>query len=274
VTHQLDHAGILVPRLTDAVPLLARLGFTLTRRAEHRNADGSSAGSAQCSMMFESGYVEVQELADINGTHILAPAVRRNFGLHTLAFGVADAEAAREDAARAGLPATAVMEWARRIEEEDISTDARFAFFVANYDPKDDSFLCWVRHLTPEALRSARLVRHANGARALRAVVIATRDDPARLLDRYVACGGVREAPGVVRFRDGAVEVLQAAEYPPALARAAWPNDSWFAALRIGFDDPAAFADTARDAGYAVEPWRGAFVVDLLKPLGCVMIAT
>ena len=90
----LDHAGILVPRLDEAVALLGRLGFTLTRRAEHRAEGGGSAGSAQCSIMLESGYVEVQEISDLAAAaHILAPAARRNFGLHTLAFGVDDAAA-------------------------------------------------------------------------------------------------------------------------------------------------------------------------------------
>jgi hypothetical protein len=78
VSITLDHAGILVPRLAEAAALLERLGFTLTRRAEHRAEGGASAGSAQCSLMLETGYVEVQEIADLaSSTHILAPAARR-----------------------------------------------------------------------------------------------------------------------------------------------------------------------------------------------------
>ncbi len=270
----LDHAGILVPRLDDAAALLARLGFTLTRRAEHRAEDGGSAGSAQCSIMLGTGYVEVQEIASLAAsTHILAPAARRNFGLHTLAFGVEDAEAARASVAEAGLAVTPVMRWARPVEEADLAAEARFAFFVAAYDPAEEALLCWVQHLTPGALRNARLLRHANGAHALRAAVIATRGDAAALRARYLACGGVAEAAGQIRFGDGAVELRGAAELPPMLAAGAWPAEAWFAALRLAFDEPAAFAAAARREGFAAEPWGDGIAVDLRGPLGCVVIA-
>lgn len=274
MTASLDHAGILVPRLEDAAALLQRLGFTLTRRAEHRAEGGGSAGSAQCSIMLGTGYLEVQEIAGLAAsTHILAPAARRNFGLHTLAFGVPDAEAAREAVARAGLPVTPVMHWARRVEEADIAAEARFAFFVAPYDPADEALLCWVQHLTPAALRNPRLLRHANGARALRAAVIATRGDPAALVTRYRASGGEAAAPGVVRLGDGAVEIRGAADLPPAIAAGDWPAEAWFAALRIEFADPAAFAEAARREGIAAVAWGGGHAVDLRAPLGCVIIA-
>ena len=269
----LDHVGILVPRLDAAAALLARLGFTLTRRAEHRAASGASAGSEQCSIMLEHGYVEVQEITDLaTSGHILATAARRNFGLHTLAFGVEDAAAAREAAAGAGLPVTPVMEWARQVEEEDISAEARFAFLVAAWEAGDDSFLCWVRHLTPEALRTPRLLRHANGARDLRAAVIATRGDPARLLSRYEACGGVRDGARV-RFGDGTVEVRGPSELPPSLAAAPAPAPDWFAAMRLGFDDPDSFAAAARREGFAATPEAGAITVDLRPALGCFILA-
>jgi catechol 2,3-dioxygenase-like lactoylglutathione lyase family enzyme len=274
VSFTLDHAGILVPRLDAAAALLARLGFTLTRRAEHRAESGGSAGSAQCSIMLEAGYVEVQEIAGLAAsTHILAPAARRNFGLHTLAFDVPDAEAARAAVAQAGLAVTPVMHWARAVQEVDIEAEARFAFFVAAYDPSEEALLCWVQHLTPAALRSPRLLRHANGARALASVVIATRGDPAALVARYVACGGSAATPGMVSFGQGAVEIRGVADLPPILVDRPWPAGSWFAALRIVFDDPAAFADVARREGFVATPWDGGLVVDLRAPLGCVVIA-
>lgn len=270
----LDHAGILVPRLDPAAALLSRLGFTLTRRAEHRAEGGGSAGSAQCSIMLGTGYVEVQEIADLAAsTHLLAPAARRNFGLHTLAFGVDDAEAARAMAAAGGLPVTPVMHWARQVAEEDIAAEARFAFFVAAHDPQDEALLCWVRHLTPEALRSPRLLRHANGARALHAAVIATQGDPATLVARYLACGGREDGPGRVRFGAGCVEIRRAADLPPMLAAGTWPAGAWFAALRLGFDDPGALAEAARREGFAATPWGAAVAVDLRGPLGCIVIA-
>lgn len=269
----LDHAGILVPGLEAAAALLGRLGFTLTRRAEHR-AEGGSAGSAQCSVMLETGYIEVQEIAGLAAsTHLLAAAARRNFGLHTLAFAVEEAEAARAAVAAAGLEVTPVMRWARRVEEPDLAAEARFAFFVAPWRPGAEALLCWVQHLTPAALRSPRLLRHANGARALRAAVIATRGDPAPLEARYRAAGGTPAAPGRLRFGAGMVELRGPAALPPMLAAGGWPAEAWFAALRLGFDDPEGFAATCRREGFATAPWEAAIAVDLRAPLGCVLLA-
>jgi hypothetical protein len=164
------------------------------------------------------------------------------------------------------------MHWARRVEEPDIAAEARFAFFVGSYDTRDEALLCWVRHLTPEALRSPRLVQHANGARALRSVVIATRGDPVPLVARQLACGGTA-APGGVAFGDGLVEISRPDALPPLLADAAWPADPYFAALRIAFDDPAVIAARVVREGYAAPPWQGGFALDLRAPLGCVLIA-
>jgi hypothetical protein len=186
---------------------------------------------------------------------------------------VDDAEAAHQAVASAGLNVTPVMRWARRVHEPDIDAEARFAFFVGAYDVKEEALLCWVQHLTPDALRSPRLLRHENGARALHAAVIATRGDPASLVARYVACGGVAEAPGLLRFGEGTVEIRGTPALPPMLVDGVWPAEAWFAALRIGFDDPQAFASAARREGFAVQPWGAALAVDLRPPLGCVLVA-
>jgi hypothetical protein len=66
--------------------------------------------------------------------------------------------------------------------------------------------------------------------------VIATRRDAARLMARYVACGGVVSAHGVVRFGGGAVDIAGTAELPAMLAEGDLPAEAWFAALRMEFD--------------------------------------
>ena len=130
-----------------------------------------------------------------------------------------------------------------------------------------------MQHLTPDALRSPRLLRHANGARALRGAVIATRGDPAVLLERYLAFGGTPDArPCVVRFGAGAVEIRGAADLPAAL-HGDWPAKSWFAALRMEFDDVGAFVAAVQQEGVPVAPFDGGLAVDLRGPLGCVVLA-
>ena len=78
MTTTLDHVGLIVPRLDEAARIFRALGFTLTERAEHTrvNAAGEveSAGSAQHSVMFEDGYIELQEITDPEQRHLLSPA--------------------------------------------------------------------------------------------------------------------------------------------------------------------------------------------------------
>ena len=90
-TVDLDHIGFIVPELAAARVLFEGLGFTLTGRADHtrRDAEGRvvPAGSAQHSVMFDTGYIELMQITDPLAGHQLTPAMRERFGLHVLALG-------------------------------------------------------------------------------------------------------------------------------------------------------------------------------------------
>ena len=171
-TVDLDHIGFIVPDLAAGRGLFEGLGFTLTARADHtrRDAEGRvvPAGSAQHSVMFDIGYIELMQITDPLAGHQLTPAMRERFGLHVLALGTADAAACHAARQQAGLPVGAVMDWSRPVSTPERSGLARFLYFDTRWSPGDPSYVCWVQHATPELVRSPSLLRHANGATALR----------------------------------------------------------------------------------------------------------
>ena len=168
----LDHIGFIVPDLGAARDLFVDLGFVLTERADHTrsNAQGQtvSAGSSQHSIMFEVGYIELMQITDAQAGHQLTPATGERYGLHVLALGCADARAWHAQCLQNGLAVRAVMDWSRPVHTPERSGLARFAYFDAPWQPSDPSYVCWVQHVTPELVRSPSLLRHPNGARALR----------------------------------------------------------------------------------------------------------
>lgn len=168
----LDHIGFIVPDLNAARDLFVDLGFVLTDRADHTrsNAQGQtvSAGSSQHSIMFEVGYIELMQITDAQAGHQLTPALGERYGLHVLALGCADARAWHAQCLQNALAVRPVMDWSRPVRTPERSGLARFSYFDAPWQPSDPSYVCWVQHVTPELVRSPSLLRHPNGARALR----------------------------------------------------------------------------------------------------------
>jgi hypothetical protein len=283
IAFTLDHLGLIVPSLTKASALFADLGFTLTRRADHTrvNARGEveSAGSSQCSIMFGEDYLELQEQTGPPGEHPLSPAADKHFGLHIVAVGVPDAQAAQPEIVRRGLPAGPAMEWTRPIDEEDRSGTARFGFIAMPYSTSDECFLCWVEQKTPDLVRSPRLMNHANGAVALGGLVISIPDgaDARLIAARHVAAGA--EAVEVAAAR--AVLSLGVAttliERRGALKSLGLDHETYrgarVSALALRFADPASFGARAAKLGLDVRRWRNALAINLGPDYEAIILA-
>jgi len=274
----LDHVGLIVPGLDEAGRLFEALGFTLTRRAEHRREgpDGAPepAGSAQRSIMFERGYIELQEITDPQERHLLSPAKAKHYGAHILAFGVEDAGAARDAAGEAGLALGPVFEWGRPIAEEDARGEARFRFFVADYQSKDEALLCWTEHLTPALLRSPRLTAHENGAEALAGITIAVESDAAlgEVAARLRAAGGRPLDGARLAFGEAVVTLATQASLPPALSRRPAPAPRHVAAVSIALARPDRLAEAARALGLGIEEAGGRVTLDLGERFGVFLV--
>lgn len=184
----LDHVGFIVRDLGASCDLVAQLGFCQTVRADHTRTNNAgelvSAGSSQRSVMLHGGYIEFMQITDPSAGHQLTPATSVRHGLHVLALGTDDAAACRDACIHADVAVGPLLSWARPVREADIHGVARFCYFDSRWGPQDPSYICWVQHLTPELLRSPRLLAHDNCAKALTAVVYR---GPVRLAQRWIA---------------------------------------------------------------------------------------
>lgn len=256
----LDHVGFIIADLGAAQALFTRLGFSLTVRADHTRTtlDGRtvSAGSAQHSIMFETGYVELMQITDPAAGHQLTPAIHARYGLHVLALGAPDAQAWHAQCGRDGLAVGPLMDWSREVRTDARSGLARFRYFDSPWQATDPSYICWVQHLTPELVRSPSQLLHANTANRLAGIAYA---GPAPALAdwsrRLQASGARLGADATVLDLDGQCVSLR---HDPTLATVL-P-----VALLLEVRDLAAFERSARAAGRPITGDASeAIVVDL-----------
>ncbi|MCR9138521.1 MAG: VOC family protein [Alphaproteobacteria bacterium] len=260
-----DHIGIVVPDLDRAAEDYEALGFTLSSPVSHETADGQSAGSRQCSIMMRDGYIELQEITGPAGSHLLSAAREKHFGLHIIAFGVPDARIAHARLTETQLPLGEVLEWSRRVHRTDGDREARFAFFVADYNPADEALLCWVQHLTPDAIREPRLLDHANGAIGLTRIGLYA-EDQARadtITHRLRDAGGDAEGQNLVRFGRVAMSVSLPGE-SGGIPQAHWPAPAFAADIGLSLSDPSLLAGKARSLGLPVTGSGDRMVVDMM----------
>ena len=267
----LDHVGLVVPDLADAARDFEALGFTLTDEADHTRTDGAPAGSVQRSIMMETGYIELQQLTGPAGSHLLSAAQDKFHGLHILAFGVADAGAAREAVATAGLAVGDVLEWSRTVERPEGAREARFSFFVADYRVSDEALLCWVRHRTPELIREPGALAHANGAVALGGLTFAAADSglAETIRTRMLTAGAV---PDDDALRLGSARLLIETATGPDDA-GSWPAPAHVRDMHLAFTDPSAILERADVAGWPVALGRDGGTIDMRTRYNVRLIA-
>lgn len=261
----LDHIGIVVPDLARAADDFAALGFTVSSPVAHETADGTSAGSTQCSIMLQDGYIELQEITGPKGSHLLSAAQEKHFGLNILAFGIDDAPHAHAKLGQTHLPVGEVMEWSRMVHRADGDQEARFKFFVADYDPVDEALLCWVQHVTPDAIREPRLLKHANGATALSHVGLYAVDDAIaeRVVKRLQAAGGMASGAHGIAF--GPIKMtISKLDTDGGIPSSQWPADAFAADIGLVLTDPSTVADKAKGLGLPVTRWADHVVIDMM----------
>src|SRR3954452_6152113 len=213
----LDHAVIDVrDRMDEAARVFAALGFTLTPRGHH------TLGSMNHLMMFGTDYLELLGFGTGGATRPeLAPFP---VGLNGLVFKTADADAVHAHAADAGLPILPVQSFSRPVDLGGIRSDARFR--TTRLDPEKIAMgrVYFCEHLTPELVWRPEWQAHANGARAIARVIVATAE-PHRTASLFAALFGpdsVVEADGKCRIGAGAAQI----ELAPLAAIAAEFGDA------------------------------------------------
>lgn len=205
----IDHAIVATGDLGAAEDAFARLGFSVTPRGLH----SAHMGTANATTVFSNGtYIELMGI--VAPTERNAPfrdgitAGRTLFGL---ALKTADAEAARDAFAAAGVDDGPVASFSRPVGLPDGEHEAAFRTtnIAASATPGAHAFVC--EHLTPAVVWRPDYLEHPNGVTGLRAIV-AVADDPEAAAEAWgtIAPGPVSTSASkaTVDFHNAQLEIL------------------------------------------------------------------
>jgi catechol 2,3-dioxygenase-like lactoylglutathione lyase family enzyme len=169
----IDHVLVGVRDLEGARELWQRLGFTMSPRGHH-----IGWGTANYCAMFERGYVELLGVVDPQQfTNHLDEFLTEREGAMGVAFATDDAMACSQALAAANFSPEGPTELKRSLETQAGEVMPAFSLVHLPPDktPEMRAFVC--QHLTPDLIRRPEWLRHANSARRLVSVTIAS-DDP------------------------------------------------------------------------------------------------
>ena len=201
----IDHAVVMVRDLDHAAETWKQLGFTLSPRGTH----SAHMGSGNYTMMLDPDYIEL--LGVLAATEHNAPArafLDKRQGIERVAFTAVDAASGAEEIRARGLAALGPTDFERPVTMPNGTVSAAkfrtFGWPVAEAPAGMRIFAC--QHKTRETVWIPELMRHKNGAKRLRTVLLVA-PDPAkeaahlgRLIDRETKV----EADGAIAVPSGA----------------------------------------------------------------------
>jgi len=201
----IDHAVVMVKELDKAAEHWKQLGFTLSPRGTH----SAHMGTGNYTIMFDPDYMEL--LGVLTGTEHNAPARaflgKHGDGIERIAFTAIDSAAGAEEIRARGYTPIGPTDFERPVTMPDGRLSAAkfrtFQWPVAEAPGGVRIFAC--QHKTRETVWIPELMKHTNGAKRLRQVLIATQDPTkdashlSRMIDREVS----NEPDGAVAVPSG-----------------------------------------------------------------------
>jgi len=170
----IDHAVVMVKDLDKAADNYRQLGFTVSPRGTH----STHMGSGNYTIMFDPDYMEL--LGVLTPTEHNAPArsflEKRGEGIERIAFTAADSAAGAEEIRARGYAPIGPTDFERPVTMPDGTTAAAkfrtFQWPTAEAPGGVRLFAC--QHKTRETVWIPELMKHANGAKRLKQVLIVT----------------------------------------------------------------------------------------------------
>jgi hypothetical protein len=201
----IDHAVVLVKHLDAAAETWKQLGFTLSPRGTH----SAKMGSGNYTIMFDPDYMEL--LGMIAETDHNAPMrahlAERGEGVERVAFTAIDAAAGADEIRAKGYEAVGPIDFERPVTMPDGSLSAaKFRVFqwpVTEAPGGLRIFAC--QHKTRETVWIPELMKHANGAKCLKQVLVVT-SEPAKEaahMSRLIDCESRADKDGAVTLPTG-----------------------------------------------------------------------
>jgi catechol 2,3-dioxygenase-like lactoylglutathione lyase family enzyme len=189
----LDHVAVAVGDLAKARQDYVRLGFALSALGLHYapGPDGAlrPSGTGNHCAMLESGYLELIGVTDPGYAGRLKHDLARYEGVHLIAVGCPNAMQAVLELRERGVEVGEPRRLNRPIEDGGRSAMLSFSLvdMPASIFPEGHVFA--IEHHTRAELWRAELLRHPNGARALRRVFVCVRE-PWEFATRWQGCFG------------------------------------------------------------------------------------
>jgi len=243
----LDHVGLFVPDMARAARAFERLGFRLTPLSpqRHRLTTGAPlvpAGTANRLAMLAEGYVEIlTPIADTPVARQLQEAIDRYPGLHLIAFGTGDAEAAHAHLAENGFAPQPVIRLERTVEIDGDEGLARFSTVRVAPGIMAEGRVQFCRHQTPTLVWQQRWLEQPNRARALTDVLLSVADpaEAAARFGRFVDRAARRVAAGgwLLELDRGRLVVVDQARLDRLFPETALPPPPFMAALALRSED-------------------------------------
>jgi catechol 2,3-dioxygenase-like lactoylglutathione lyase family enzyme len=201
----IDHAVVMVQDLDKAAENYKQLGFTLSPRGTH----SAHMGTGNYTIMFDPDYMEL--LGVLVATEHNAPARafldKRGEGIERIAFTAVDSAAGAEEIRARGLEPIGPTDFERPVTLPDGTVSAaKFRTFMwptAEAPGGVRIFAC--QHKTRETVWIPELMKHANGAKRLRQILIAS-PEPAKdaaHLSKMIDRDAKSEADGAVAVPSG-----------------------------------------------------------------------
>jgi catechol 2,3-dioxygenase-like lactoylglutathione lyase family enzyme len=201
----IDHAVIMVRDLDKAAESWKRLGFTVSPRGTH----SAHMGSGNYTIMLDPDYIEL--LGVLTATEHNAPArafLDRREGIERIAFTAVDSAEGAEEIRARGYPPVGPTDFERPVTMPDGTLSAAkfrtFQWPVAEAPGGVRIFAC--QHKTRETVWIPELMKHANGAKRLKQVLLVALEPAkeaahlSRMIDRETR----NEADGAVAVPSGA----------------------------------------------------------------------
>lgn len=201
----IDHAVVMVKDLDQAAANYKRLGFTVSPRGTH----SAHMGSGNYTIMFDPDYMEL--LGVLTPTEHNAPAraylEKNGEGIERVAFTAVDSAAGAEEIRARGYPPVGPTDFERPVTMPNGTISAAkfrtFQWPTAEAPGGVRIFAC--QHKTRETVWIPELMQHANGAKRLKQVLIAS-PEPAKdaaQLSRMIDRDARNETDGAVAVRSG-----------------------------------------------------------------------
>ncbi len=200
----IDHAVIMVRDLDKAAENWKRLGFTVSPRGTH----SAHMGSGNYTIMLDPDYIEL--LGVLSPTEHNAPArafLENREGIERIAFTAVDSADGAEEIRALGYTPVGPTDFERPVTMPDRTLSAAkfrtFQWPVAEAPGGVRIFAC--QHKTRETVWIPELMRHANGAKRLRQVLLVA-PEPAKEaahLSRMIDREARSDADGAVAVPSG-----------------------------------------------------------------------